>query len=271
VFVNITDRLRPLFILLAAAILFGCAEPHTQKKKYNQTNSEVVPLAQTQQVATTITIAEPTRMPDPVVDYNFIPDPRYTAWPGVRIAQAKWKDLRGLNIIILSIQHQYYWTEKKPELKKYMANEDETEAAELHAVHYILKPDSASWQKYWEYNDVKLSCCDVSFNYLPGTLKVTDIDSNSVLESVFSFHTTEGTQAIDFSYPGKLIYHLDSTLYTVSGTIGLMRTHYNYEHIRFSPNYNKLGNLYKEYLAKQWEYGVALRDSMDNSLKKLWE
>jgi hypothetical protein len=50
-----------------------------------------------------------------------------------------------------------------------------------------------------------------------------------------------------------------------------MRTHYNYEHIRFSPNYNKLGNLYKEYLAKQWEYGVALRDSMDNSLKKLWE
>lgn len=270
-FIKALYILRPLCLLLFAATLFGCSEPRTQKKKYNQTNSDVVPLAQPQQVVVATTITGPVRIPDPIVEYSFIPDPRYTPWPGIRIAQAKWKDLRGVNIIILSVQHQYYWTEKKPELKKYMANEDETEATELHAVHYILVPDSTNWKKYWEYNDVKLSCCNVSFNYLPGTLKVTDIDSNSVLESVFSFHTTEGTQAIDFNYPGKLIYHIDSTLYTVSGTIGLMRTHFNYEHIRFSPNYNKLGNLYKEYLAKEWEYGVALRDSMDNSLKKLWE
>lgn len=261
---------RLVMSIICVVLFCACNEKRVQKKKYNQDSSDVQLITTTPPDIVTQP-ATPARPANPVVDYNFIPNPEYTPWSGLRVAQAKWEDLAGNHVLIVSLLHQYYWSERKPEFKKLMQNDDETEASELFAVHYLLPKDSAAWRKYWEYNNVKLSCCDVSHTYLPGSLHITDIDSNSVLETAFSYHTTEGNQAIDFNYPGKLVFYTDTTPYIIKGNIGLMRNHYQTAHLQFSPNYNKLGNLYKDYLAREWEQVVNLRDSLDNNLKKLWE
>ncbi|HRG89931.1 MAG TPA: hypothetical protein PLW44_12985 [Chitinophagales bacterium] len=260
-----------LVMSIVCVLLFcACNEKRTQKKKYNQDSSEVQSITNVPDNSVALP-AEPPRPANPIVDYNFIPNPSYTPWSGTRTAQAKWADLAGNHVVILSILHQYYWSEKKPEFKKLMKNEEETEATEFFATHYLLPKDSVEWKKYWEYNNVRLSCCDVSHTYLPGTLQITDIDSNGVLETVFGYHTTEGNEAIDFNYPGKLVFYTDTTPYIINGPIGLMRNHYQTAHLQFSPSCNKLGNLYKEYLAREWEQIINLRDSLDNNLKKLWE
>ncbi len=260
-----------LVMSIVSVLLFcACNEKQVQRKKYNQDSSEVQLITTTPPDAVSQP-ATPARLANPVVDYNFIPNPEHTPWSGIRVAQAKWDDLAGSHVIILSILHQYYWSEKKPEFKKLMQYDDETEASELFAVHYLLLKDSAEWKKYWEYNNVKLSCCDVSHTYLPGTLQITDIDSNSVLETVFGYHTTEGTQAIDFRYPGKLVFYTDTIPYIIDGGMGLMRNHIEKAPMRFSANFNQLAHVFKDHLAQRWSYNLQLCDSIDNSLKKLWE
>ncbi|HLP51639.1 MAG TPA: hypothetical protein VK154_12200 [Chitinophagales bacterium] len=254
----------------SVVLLYSCSEKKTQKKKYNQTNSEVelIPPA-AQEPPEEIARAQ---IPVPVIEFDFFPNPDYTPWQGTRIAQAKWQDLRGNNVLILSARPQFLWSITKPELKKFAKNEDETEAAEFFAVHYIYNNDSARWKKHWNYYEVKLADYDISIDYIPGTLIITDIDSNGLAESAFSYSSCIGTQALDFNYSGTMIFHIDTTEFKIKGPLGLRRnTEGSSGRTTFSTNYSDLAMPYQGHLSQLWQRNIIVRDSLDRVLQKMWE
>jgi len=205
------------------------------------------------------------------VDYNFKVNKKQTPWQGDLIESAYWTDYRGENIVIISELPQYFWEEKKPQYRKLEKDLDDTEVAELFAYHYIYNKKLKKWKAYWVLNDLKFFCCDVYMNYLPGSLKISDLDSNGKAESVFSYYSCAGTQALDLNYNGKLILHVDSAKYSLKSMIGLYHVREDLDTKKYySKNFKELDEPFRKYAENMWTRTNVIRDSMDRDIQKKW-
>lgn len=205
------------------------------------------------------------------IDYNYKANKKQTPWQGNLIESAQWTDARGENVLIISELPQYFWEEVKPQYKKLLKDIDDTEVAELFAYHYIYNNDMKKWKAYWVLNDLKFSCCDVYMNYLPGSLKISDLDNNGKAESVFAYYSSGGTQSIDLNYYGKLILHVDSAKYSIKSMIGLLRNREDLDTKKYySKNFKELNEQLKEFAESSWTRTNVIRDSMDKDVQKEW-
>ena len=251
-------------ILLLASVIFGCTQQ--QKLKTDSQDSSIV-----DSVSSVVSTPKPDQVFYESLQYNYIPELKLKLWEGKMQESAYWKDQRGENILIISELPQYFWKELKPQMAKLGGDDDNSEVAELFAYHYIYDQKESKWKLYWSLNDFQFSCCDVQMSYLPGSLKITDLDSNGKAESVFTYHTTVGTQSMDLNYDGKLMLHVDSTKYSVKGLVGLFRNRVDpTAKNQYSENFSKSNPSYKTYAENMWKRSLAIRDSMDEIIKKQW-
>jgi len=258
---NSGKQVKTIFIFCTLIFLFACTQPPEQKAGLLKS---ITPATLAKSTTTTLWL-------DKSITYNYTPDSKLTPWQGTFKEAVYWKDKRGENIFIISELPQYFWKEIKPGMRKYVEDKDDSEVAELFAYHYIYNQEIKKWKIYWALNDFRFSNCDVWMKYLPGTLKITDIDENDKGESIFAYYSASCTQTLDLNYHGKLILHIDSLKYSIKGVIGFNR---HLEGIakasEYSENFSQLNRQYKTYFQKMWERTIVIRDSTDLVIKKQW-
>jgi hypothetical protein len=196
------------------------------------------------------------------LQYNYPIDAKLTAYHGTIKASAAWEDKKGKNILIITERPQYFWQDENKSMEKFAEDPDsDTEVAELFAWHYIFDPQENKWKVLWTLNDFKFSCCDVKMEYTPYTLRISDLDSNGIAESIFTYAYSLGTGPIDNSWKGKLILHTDTLKYSIKGNLGRTTTSEEKKLI-YSAGFDQLPPSFKDHSKKTWEYSGHVRDSI---------
>jgi hypothetical protein len=86
---------------------------------------------------------------------------------------------------------------------------------ELHVYGYVKGP-SMAWAKQWQANDFVRDCeVDVSLDYRPGSLTVTDIDGDGIAEVTFAY--TQSCSGDVSPKTMKLLMYEGTTKYAVRG------------------------------------------------------
>lgn len=170
------------------------------------------------------------------------PDP---ARKGRIVAGARWSDSNGTNLLLMTETGEYV-------SKRDSADGDEEKDAELYAYHYVLQ-SGGRWRLLWRVYDYEKSCpYDVSVEFLPGSLTITDLDNDGVAETTFLYKL--GCRS-DVSPLGlKLILHEGRTKYAIRGSMRVKPGPEGYYggDKRIDPAYSRAPRAFKEHSLKQW-------------------
>lgn len=91
----------------------------------------------------------------------------------------QWKDKLGDNILITSVVPPYYE-------KKNRTDVEESQAAELYAVHYIKKGDQ--YEPLWNIDDAERGCeFDITTAFINAATTITDLDHNGIAETKLQY------------------------------------------------------------------------------------
>ncbi|HET6991844.1 MAG TPA: hypothetical protein VFJ43_10990, partial [Bacteroidia bacterium] len=122
-------------------------------------------------------------------------------------------------------------------------------------------PQENKWKVLWTLNDFEFGCCDVEMEYTPWTLRISDLDSNGVAESIFTYASSAADGPIDNFWQGKLILHLDTIKYSIKGNLGNQNTSESNKLI-YSKNFDQLPPALKNYGNQMWKRSDAILDSI---------
>jgi hypothetical protein len=199
------------------------------------------------------------------VQYNCAVDSKQTPYHGTLKTAVSWDDKKGKNILIIAERPQYFWNDENKAIGKYAEDpDDDTEVAELFVWHYVFYPQENKWKILWTLNDFEFGCCDVEMEYTPWSLRVSDLDSNGIAESIFTYASSGGTGPIDNWWDGKLILHLDTLKYSIKGALGNQDIEKNNELI-YSKNFDQLRPVFKNYGNQMWKRSHEIKDSIFNT------
>jgi hypothetical protein len=132
--------------------------------------------------------------------FNVKDIPGGAGYKGRIVASAEWEDKNGTNIVLISE------TDLTP-------GNDDGQNKELFGYHYIV---SGGTSKLWQINDFVKDCpVDVTLEYIPNSLSVTDLNENGIAESTFLYKLScKGDVSPDDL---KLMMHEDDTKYAIRG------------------------------------------------------
>ncbi|MDQ3111257.1 MAG: hypothetical protein M3R17_15315 [Bacteroidota bacterium] len=191
-----------------------------------------------------------------------------TPYHGTLKASVCWNDGKGKNVLVIAERPQYFWRDENKAMGKLAPDDESEEVAELFAWHYIYEAKENKWKALWTLNDFIFGCCDVNMEYLPGTLQITDLDTNGVAESIFTYSTSAGTGPIDNPWDGKLMLHVNAEKYSLKGPIGHIASS-DQENIPpqplFSENFVSADPALKKHALEMWNKSTAVRDSIYQS------
>ncbi len=195
------------------------------------------------------------------VQYNCPVDSKQTPYHGTLKTAVSWEDKKGKNILIIAERPQYFWKDENKSIGKYCDDpDDNTEVTELFAWQYVFDAQENKWKSLWTLNDFEFGCCDVEMEYVPYTLRISDLDSNGIAESIFTYASSAGDGPIDDFWQGKLILHSDTLKYSIKGNLGNKQTDTNNELI-YSKNFDQLSPRFKNYGKQMWKYSDSIQIS----------
>ena len=206
------------------------------------------------------------------INYKFIPVYNLTPWKGKVVSVANWIDAKGKNVIIISGSKSNDWRNESPEMKNFAKDGDDCELAQLFAYHYIFNDSLNKWNANWTLNDFEFSCSDTHLQFFPGSLRVSDIDTNGIAESCFAYY--ESYNIVDLMYRIKLILHVNSIKLKAFGTIGKYKDHLkDYDGKKslapdYSATFEEFDPNYRKYAEKMWNRYSHERDSLDELFLK---
>jgi hypothetical protein len=150
----------------------------------------------------------------------------------------KWKDKSGIHLIII--------TEK---IKGTFCEPEYT--AELHA--YGFDEANARMVKAWEIVDFSENACS-SVRYLPGTLKLSDIDGNGTIETAFFYeHSHDCCDPIRVKY----ILHKDGVQLPIHGQVPMIKEETESYKKEMGKAYEKCPLIIKDFASKAWDGFIA--------------
>ncbi|MCE3225777.1 MAG: hypothetical protein K0S32_328 [Bacteroidetes bacterium] len=209
------------------------------------------------------------------LNYNFTPDKQKTPWQGTLTASVSWEDANGSNIIIFSeiAEYRYDWQTLKPSMlkhaEKYLKEEDQVAKlsdlglAEVFAYHYIFNRTEKKWRLYWTLNDFDFSATDIVMTYNKNSLLISDIDSNGVGESLFTYRRSAGTGTMDHFDMVKMILHADSVKYKIAGPSGygweMMKRYEKIPKTIFDPKLKSLPLNFQTFFTRKWKVYDSLK------------
>lgn len=198
--------------------------------------------------------------------YNCPVDKKATPYQATLKQSVSWEDSRGKNILIITERPQYFWKEENPAIGKYCDSpEDNEEVAEIFAWHYVYNETEKKWKALWTLNDFEFFCCDVNLQFLPGTIRITDLNKDGIGESIFTYISSAGTGPIDNFWSAKQMLHIDSVKYSIKGAMGA-EPQYDEQEIEtvYSSGFEKLDTLFSNYAKRNWERSDQILDSIFN-------
>ena len=101
-------------------------------------------------------------------------------YTGSIVTGKRWTDKNGENILILTK------TKVKEKKVKQYGTEDNILECELFGYHYVST--GGSYTLLWKINDLVKDCMfDLTLDFIPGSLSITDLNDNGIAESTFLY------------------------------------------------------------------------------------
>ncbi len=101
-------------------------------------------------------------------------------YTGSIVTGKRWSDKNGENILILTK------TKVKEKRVKQYGTEDNILECELYGYHYVST--GGSYTLLWKVNDFVKDCMfDLTLDFIPGSLSITDLNDNGIAESTFLY------------------------------------------------------------------------------------
>ena len=142
-----------------------------------------------------------------VLDFDPKVLPKDAKFQGKIVTGARWRDLKGENILLLT------QTGKFPTRGK--CAEDRCFNADVYAYHYVKHDDTVSL--LWKLKDYQRNCpFDLYAGFLDESLSITDLDSDGIAESTFLYKLSCRSDVSPARL--KLIMHEGAAKYAIRGT-----------------------------------------------------
>ena len=162
--------------------------------------------------------------------------------PGIKydgkiVASAKWTDNNGENYIIVTE------TEEKNQ------NAD-NRMKELFAYQYVVNGDGM--KQLWKINDFIKDCpVDITLQYMPKSLSVTDLNKNGIAETTFLYRMScKGDVSEDDM---KLMMHEGETKYAIRGSMKLKMAGETYGgKMNVDASFDKAPKEFLNYAKQEW-------------------
>ena len=171
--------------------------------------------------------------------YEVTKAPEGVKYDGKIVAGAKWDDKNGSNILLIT----------ETEMKN---QSTDNRMKELFAYHYIINADKV--KQLWKTNDFIKDCpVDVTLEYLPKSVSVTDLDKNGIAENTFLYKMScKGDVSPDDM---KLIMHEGETKYAIRGIMKLIVNGETWEKgkMDIDASFDKAPKEFVDYAKTQWD------------------
>ena len=106
--------------------------------------------------------------------------PSDVKYQGKVVTGKRWTDKNGENYLVLTRTDVKKVKSKQPDFEEYDLQ------AELYGYHYVKSGDS--YRLLWKINDFIKDCpFDLTLDFIPGSLSITDINNNGIAESTFLY------------------------------------------------------------------------------------
>ncbi|MFA7360179.1 MAG: hypothetical protein WC139_04010 [Candidatus Kapaibacterium sp.] len=240
------------FIIIAISVvtLFSCG---ILKKKTSEDNSRAIEEKKTEQSNAvskdnkesdnerkTASITEVEML---VFDKSSLPsDIKYT---GNIVTGKRWNDKNGENILILS---KTKVIEKKSSKS---GNEENELECELFGYHYVNS--GSSYSLLWKVQDYIKECWfDLTLDFIPGSLSITDLNNNGIAESTFLYKMACRSDVSPSEL--KLIMHENDVKYALRGNMLIKIEGYNQGgEYKVDKSFESAPEGFLEYAKSQWK------------------
>ena len=171
--------------------------------------------------------------------------PPQVKFRGKIITGARWRDLGGEHILLLTQTGKFPTRGKCPEGRCF--------DAALYAYHYVKHGHSVSL--LWRLTDAQRHCpFDLYAGFLHGSLAITDVDSDGIGESTFVYKLSCRSDVSPAAL--KLIMHEGATKYAIRGTTKLPSGYGGGEMV-VDPALDKADPALKAFSIEKWNQYVA--------------
>jgi hypothetical protein len=225
-------------ILLSMSLFLSCGK--NEKSSETKRDETRTPDAQTEKNTTSQNANDINPKTDGIknLTYEVTKAPEGVKYDGKIVAGAKWQDSNGENILIITET-----TEKSAA--------DGNRAKELYGYHYTI--NGGSTKLLWKINDFIKECpVDITLEYMPKSISITDLDKNGIAESTFLYRMScKGDVSADDM---KLLMHEGETKYAVRGTMNLIVNGENIQKGTMNPDasFDKAPKSFSDYAKTEW-------------------
>lgn len=122
---------------------------------------------------------------------------------------------------------------------------------ELFGYQYVN--DGSGWKQLWKIQDYVRDCeFDVTLNYIPGSLSITDLNSNGISESTFLYRLSCKSDVSPDDM--KLMMHEGATKYAIRGSMNLVVNGQNYPEgdMKIDKSFNDAPDGFLDFARQQW-------------------
>jgi hypothetical protein len=203
-----------IIICISAALFLSCgicrkftSEDKGSKKEDKTEKSESV---KEESKTTTEEKKTVTRTEVSMLQFDKSDLPSEVKYTGAIVTGKRWTDKNGENILILTKTDLKRVKAKQPDFEEYV-NE-----AELFGYQYVSS--GGAYSLLWKINDLVKDCpFDLTLDFIPGSLSITDINDNGIAESTFLYKLSCRSDVSPSEL--KLIMHENDTKYALRGNM----------------------------------------------------
>jgi hypothetical protein len=201
-----------ILICVSVALFFSCgicrkftSEDKASKKEDKTEKSESV---KEESKTTTEEKKTVTRTEVSMLQFDKSDLPSEIKYTGNIVTGKRWTDKNGENILILTKTIIKEKKAKQPDFG------DNVRECELYGYHYVSS--GGSYSLLWKINDLVSDCVfDLTLDFIPGSLSITDINDNGIAESTFLYKLACRSDVSPSDL--KLIMHEGESKYALRG------------------------------------------------------
>ena len=201
-----------IIIAITVMTLFSCG---LLKKKTSEDKSRAVEEKKTEQSNSVNKDSDVERKPAAITEVEMHVFDKSNLPSGIKyegnvITGKRWNDKNGENILILTKTNL-----KEKKVRKSGFEETDLEC-ELYGYHYVSS--GGSYSLLWKIQDFVKECWfDLTLDFIPGSLSITDINENGVAESTFLYKMACRSDVSPSEL--KLMMHENDTKYALRGNM----------------------------------------------------
>lgn len=199
-----------IIIAITVMTLFSCG---LLKKKTSEDKSRAVEEKKTEQSNSVNKDSDVERKPAAITEVEMLVFDKSNLPPAIKydgnvVTGKRWNDKNGENILILTKTNL-----KEKKVRKSGYEETDLEC-ELYGYHYVSS--GGSYSLLWKIQDFVKECWfDLTLDFIPGSLSITDLNENGIAESTFLYKMSCRSDVSPSEL--KLMMHENDVKYALRG------------------------------------------------------